>query len=338
MKSHDIFNAINEIDDDLILDAENIPAITGMKYSRIFAAVAMLILAAGSCLLIHNSKAKETLIISQNNDVIISGETESSYFWTTTAIYSTTKQNTTLNNTENINVSSEPVISEPTIPHMTTEISSDAEIQTDVYDLPQSSNISPDNPDYDSTDGIGCDTDKENFSPIPIEQWLENTNVIWGKSDMKGTETPVEIPPETAEISTALQKIIEENPDPQTIFAVTVDFSASINENEMNHWEYNGNTLSEIMAEISTLTEITDTDDTKEKMKQLKTELNELKSAYYSEKIESLRSTFEQNGLGIYPSRSVGAHFCTFGTAAHFFEFICSDNEAFIFYPAGYFK
>lgn len=343
MRSDDIFNGINEIDDALIREAKNIPAVTGILFRRICASAAILILAAGLTMLIHNSGAEKTLEIGKNNDVIISDETENSVFCTTAFAANVIEQeNISQTITENITASSEPAdIEVSSIHYETTEIPTEAESETDINIFPQSPALPSEIPDYDGTEGIGSDTDKEDFSFIPIEQWLEDTDVVWGENNLKGTDATVEIPLGTAEISPDLQKIMEENPEQQTIFAVTVDFSASIDENEMNHWEYNGNTLAEIMTEIKSITENTDNTDmdgAKDKLKQLKMRVVELKTAYYSKKIESFRSTFEQNGLGIYPSQSDGAFFCTFGTAVHFYEFNCSDNEAFVFYPAGYFK
>ncbi|MBR3760441.1 MAG: hypothetical protein IKK47_05595 [Ruminococcus sp.] len=55
-------------------------------------------------------------------------------------------------------------------------------------------------------------------------------------------------------------------------------------------------------------------------------------------KTEGFHMTFERNGLGIYPDSFNGGFFYTFGTAEHFYEFVCGENEAFIFYPEGHFK
>jgi len=108
MRSDDIFNGNNEIDEDLIHEAENIPAATGILFRRICASAAMLILAAGLTILIYNSRGEKTLDIGKNNNVIISEETNDLVFYTTASSTNVIEQeNISQTSTENITVSSE---------------------------------------------------------------------------------------------------------------------------------------------------------------------------------------------------------------------------------------
>lgn len=349
MKAHDLFRGINEIDDDLIRETETIPVNTGMKIRRICTAAALLLMAAGLTAMLHNSKPEDMLRSNPEASVIISGETDNDN--APGKVHSGTYEQDT-ENPEFIPVTTSSDAS--TVHVENTEIkSSTAEILPTASDEPDLNEppavISPNDtdPTLDSCDGLKDGSDKKNFYGIPLEEWLNTPEVIWAENDLK---VRGDVPLGTTRISPELEKIIKEHPEEETVFAVTVDFSFSIDEMEMNNWEYNGRTIAEIHAEIENLTISGNTNNEyiddgsaeqaayTEKIKHLKSELSELRAAYYSEKIQDFQETFEQNGLDIYTSSSEDAFFCTFGTAAHFYEFVCRENEAFIFYPAGSFK
>ena len=342
MKPDDIFWGINEIDDELIYEAEAVPAYKRASGRRICAAAAFLILAVGFTVLIHESDTEHLSGIGKNSGIILVDETE--YITSETDASREKKTEESVPQTISATAFIPPAASDTenqSIPYEITEAPTSAEEYTNTDDVQGFTSLSSDIPDSDKYDGMDNHNDKEDLSSLSFEEWLGNEDVVWGESDLKGIQNSEKIPPGTIKISPALQRIMDENTDRQTIYAVCVDFSSSINENEMNHWEYNGNTLSEIKAELEEITSNKNDEyssEEKERISVLKTIFQETKSAYYSEKTESFRVTFERNGLGIYPYGIEGKFFCTFGTAEHFNEFVCGENEAFIFYPAGHFK
>lgn len=125
----------------------------------------------------------------------------------------------------------------------------------------------------------------------------------------------------------------------------------------MRNWEYNGNTISELekmrsdipLAEEDEIvysdmngqhTESSPIPADEEQYTELTIRINEIKYAYYQMKIQSFTETFKNNGLGIYTSSWATSeqYFYTFGNSSNFENFLCSDYEAFIFYPAGEIK
>ncbi len=342
MKSDDILCGINEIDDDLINEAEAFQTYKGANVRRICAAAAMLILAAGLTILVHDSGPENMCEIGKNSDIILADDTEC----VTSNIEVSRNEITeeSVSSTISVTDSILPTASdteELSFSYEITKTSTSAEENTNICDELQLPSLSSDIPDCDKYDGIENNYDKMDLSSVQFECWLENEDVVWGENNLKGIQFSETVPLGTVKINPALQHIMDENTNQQAIFAVCVDFSCSIDENEMNHWEYNGNTLAEIIAELEEITSNKNdnySSEEKERIKELKTIIAEIKSAYYSEKTESFRMTFERNGLGIYPDSFNGEFFCTFGTAEHFFEFVCGENEAFIFHPAGHFK
>ena len=76
MKPDDIFGGINEIDDELIYEAEAVPAYKRASGRRICAAAAFLILAVGFTVLIHESDTEHLSGIGKNSGIILVDETE----------------------------------------------------------------------------------------------------------------------------------------------------------------------------------------------------------------------------------------------------------------------
>lgn len=194
------------------------------------------------------------------------------------------------------------------------------------------------------------------FSEASLDEWLSNSSVVWGEKNIKGSNSNEQIALGSTKISDPLSNLMQIG-NPDTIYAVTADFSACINEDEMRNWEYNGNTISELekmrsdipLAEEDEIvysdmngqhTESSPIPADEEQYTELTIRINEIKYAYYQMKIQSFTETFKNNGLGIYTSSWATSeqYFYTFGNSSNFENFLCSDYEAFIFYPAGEIK
>lgn len=201
---------------------------------------------------------------------------------------------------------------------------------------------------------------KTDFSGISVDEWLENSSVIWGRTDTKGYLHSEYIPSGNIKISEKLSDLMQNNSN-DAIYAVMVDFSSCVDENELFNWEYNGYTIADLTLRISKVTEYSEssytyvgsdgiehveyflTSESEAKVTEMERKINEIKSAYRDAKIQEFRYTFHDNGLEIYANRISGIqeeNFCfyTFATQNHLKEFKCKNNEAFIFYPANYFK
>ena len=202
--------------------------------------------------------------------------------------------------------------------------------------------------------------DKTNFSGISLEEWLENSDVIWCETDTKGYLNSEYISAGNTKISEKLFELMQNNSD-DTVYAVMVDFSSCIDENELLNWEYKGDTIADLKLHISEVTEYSEnsytyvssdgtehleyflTSESEAKVTEIECRINEIKSAYRDAKIKEFRYSFNDNGLEIYSDRVNGIqeeNFCfyTFATKKHLTEFKCKNNEAFIFYPANFFK
>lgn len=209
-------------------------------------------------------------------------------------------------------------------------------------------------------DGITDSYNKTDFSGISVDEWLENPEVIWDGTDTKSYLNSEYISSGNTEISEKLSDLMHNNPD-SAVYAVMVDFSSCINESELLDWEYNGCTISDLKIQISETAEYSEnsytyidsdgtehteyflTSESEEKISEMEIKINEIKSAYRDMKIQEFRYSFNDNGLEIYTDRLNGIqeeNFCfyTFATKKHLEEFKCKNNEAFIFYPANYFK
>lgn len=226
----------------------------------------------------------------------------------------------------------------------------------------------PDNDDLSSEDPIESpkepispdNYDKINFSGISVDEWLGNSDVIWDGTDTKGYLNSEYIQLGNTKISDKLFDSMQNNPN-NAVYAVMVDFSSCIDENELLNWEYSGDTIADLKLRISEATKYSDnsytyvgsdgiehieyflTSESEAKVTEMELRISEIKSAYRDAKIQEFRYSFNNNGLEIYTNRISGIqeeNFCfyTFATQNHLEEFKCKNNEAFIFYPANYFK
>lgn len=211
-----------------------------------------------------------------------------------------------------------------------------------------------------TSDNIFDDYYKTDFSGICIDEWLENSDVVWEETDTKGYLNLEYIPSGNTKISEKLSDLMQNNPD-DTVYAIMVDFSCCIDENELFDWEYNGDTIAYLRLQISEVTEYSEnsctyidsdgiehveyflTSESEAKVTEMERKINEIKSAYRDAKIQEFKYSFNDNGLEIYADRISDIqeeNFCfyTFATKKHLEEFKCKSNEAFIFYHANYFK
>ncbi len=379
MKKDDLYDAISGIDEKFLSDSENFSNISNefrkansrkigiisslSAFSLIFAMTLFL----NSKDFLNNEIEKTSTIIensdSVNTEVISTVEHSIDSVELVTNIKPTdnktdvSKENnytkTTGNRTEEVtNKSTESQIDN------STEINKDENQDNNDTIL---ENNPPDNnetiPDADNEpNDSDFDSLKEDFSGIDLENWLNNPDVIWSETEFKGIDSSEKIALGSILISDDLNKLMKSG-NSNNVYAVMVDFSSCIDENELLNWEYNGNTISELQSEYSKLSSFTDetytyvgsdgiehteylsSNDKKEEIKKIKQAINEIKAVYYDMKIQQFSDSFHKSGLEIYKGgEEVNTIFYTFTNKTLLKEFVCKENEAFIFYPASYFK
>ena len=172
-----------------------------------------------------------------------------------------------------------------------------------------------------------------NYSLYTLSMWLNEPGVIWGSDTVKGGLIISEkTPMGTIKITDSLKEMFNGN-DETTIYAVIVDFSSCINDEDIENFEFNGISISKLQSEF----EKSEKDD--KSIKEYKNELYKIKTAYYDMKIESFRNSFNKAELEIYinekyPDSSTQC-FYTFGTEEQLKKLACKSDEAFILVPAG---
>ncbi len=395
MKKKDLYDAISGIDEKYLSDSENFSEISA-EFRRVKVRKISTISSLCGCSLILATVflSSDIMNIDFNNapemiekpdtiqtDISDNNEDISGIIMTTenkTKIENITE--TTENNSE---ISSEyPVLTENTvIDNMTnenyvesseepvaTDISTNIDntdnllsvpVQTEVQTI-ETSKIPLTDIITTTFDNTIDNYDKTDFSGISVDEWLENPDVIWSGTDTKGYLNSEYIPSGNTKISEKLSDLMQNNSN-NAVYAVMVDFSPCIDENELLNWEYNGDTIADLKLRISEATEYSEnsytyigsdgiehveyflTFESEKKVTEMELRINEIKSAYRNAKIQEFRESFNDNGLEIYANMLSGVqeeNFCfyTFATKKHLEEFKCKNNEAFIFYPANYFK
>lgn len=379
MKKDDLYDAISGIDEKFLSDSENFSNISNefrkanSRKIGIISSLSAFSLILAMTLFLNskgflNNEIEKTSTIIENSDSV-SSEVISTVEHSTVSIELDTnikptdnitdvsKEN---NDTKTTGNRTEEVTNKPTESPIdnSTEIIED-ENHDNNDDI--SENNPPDNnetiPDADNEpDDSDFDSLKEDFSGINIENWLNNPDVIWGDTEIKGSDSSEKIALGSILISDDLNKLMKSG-NSNDVYAVMVDFSSCIDENELLNWEYNGNTISELQSEYSKLSSFTDetytyigsdgielteylsSNDKKEEIKKIKQAINEIKAVYYDMKIQQFSDSFHKNGLEIYKGgEELNTIFFTFTNKTLLKEFVCKENEAFIFYPASYFK
>lgn len=360
MKKKDLYDALSGIDEKYLSDSENFSEISvEFRHAKVRKIGAFSSLC--SCLIIIAVAVFLDSYVTKNNFDNFTEPIEKSTTIQTTIseVAITTDDNKKFQNTTEITENNSV---EPTEKSFTTDISvtiDNTDVQTEFLtietsEIPATDIIVPtsDNP----FDGY----DKTDFSGICIDEWLENPDVIWSENDTKGYLNSEYIQSGNTKISEKLSDLMQNNSD-DAVYAVMVDFSSCIDENELLYWEYNGDTIADLKVQISESTEYSEnsythigsdgtehveyflTSESEVKVTEFERRINEIKSAYRDMKIQEFRDSFHDNGLEIYTDRISGVqeeNFCfyTFATRKHLEEFKCRSNEAFIFYPANYFK
>ena len=379
MKKDDLYDAISGIDEKFLSDSENFSNISNefrkanSRKIGIISSLSAFSLILAMTLFLNskgflNNEIEKTSTIIENSDSV-SSEVISTVEHSTVSIELDTnikptdnitdvsKEN---NDTKTTGNRTEEVTNKPTESPIdnSTEIIED-ENHDNNDDI--SENNPPDNnetiPDADNEpDDSDFDSLKSDFSGINIENWLNNPDVIWGDTEIKGSDSSEKIALGSILISDDLNKLMKSG-NSNDVYAVMVDFSSCIDENELLNWKYNGNTISELQSEYSKLSSFTDetytyigsdgiehteylsSNDKKEEIKKIKQAINEIKAVYYDMKIQQFSDSFHKNGLEIYKGgKEVNTIFYTFTNKTLLKEFVCKENEAFIFYPASYFK
>lgn len=379
MKKDDLYDAISGIDEKFLSDSENFSNISNefrkanSRKIGIISSLSAFSLILAMTLFLNskgflNNEIEKTSTIIENSDSV-SSEVISTVEHSTVSIELDTnikptdnktdvsKEN---NDTKTTGYRTEEVTNKPTESPIdnSTEIIED-ENHDNNDDI--SENNPPDNnetiPDADNEpDNSDYDSLKEDFCGIDLENWLNNPDVIWSDTEIKGSDSSEKIALGSILISDDLNKLMKSG-NSNDVYAVMVDFSSCIDENELLNWEYNGNTISELQSEYSKLSSFTDetytyigsdgiehteylsSNDKKEEIKKIKQAINEIKAVYYDMKIQQFSASFHKNGLEIYKGgEEVNTIFYTFTNKTLLKEFVCKENEAFIFYPASYFK
>lgn len=379
MKKDDLYDAISGIDEKFLSDSENFSNISNefrkansrkigvISSLSAFSLILAMTLFLNSKVFLYN-EIERTSTITENSD-LVSSEVISAVEHSTDSIEFDTNIKPTVNKTdaakennytETTGNRTEEVTNKPTKSPIdnSTEIIEDENLDNNDA---ISENNPPENnatiPDADNEpDDSDFDSLKEDFCDIYLENWLNNPDVIWGETEFKGIDSSEKIALGSILISDDLNKLMKSG-NSNDVYAVMVDFSSCIDENELLNWEYNGNTISELQSEYSKLSSFTDETYTyigsdgiehteylssngkKEEIKKIKQAINEIKAVYYDMKIQQFSDSFHKNGLEIYKGgEEVNTIFYTFTNKTLLKEFVCKENEAFIFYPASYFK
>lgn len=242
------------------------------------------------------------------------------------------------------------------ITNITTKSESSKTISSENKDIPAVTEKKPvitNEPDY-----IDVPQEEVNLSGRSLEEWLSDPKVVWGSDSVKG-DTTDRISLGSVKVSSPLSDLMKSG-NSDTVYAVMVDFSSCIDENDMNSWNYNGDTINDLKAKITELTTYSDqtytyvdsdgiehtgyfvSSENEVEIKELVGRQNEIKTAYYNSQIEKFKNSFSENGLEIYKSNkeydSSFSRFYTFASKEKLINFRCKSDEAFVFYPAGYFK
>ena len=197
----------------------------------------------------------------------------------------------------------------------------------------------------------------DSFLGISLSEWLNRSDVVWGSQDYKGKGIAETIPKSTTKISGLLYSLMNGKPQ-DTVYAIMVDFSSCIDNSEMNHWEYNGDTIAALQEKLNELLNpseeaqtyiITDSEgneeigylptaSNKEEIAEVKKEIVTIRNAFLENKYRNFKSSFHRQGLEIYAGSNGSVCdnmvFYTFATKPMLESFACQASEAFVFLPA----
>ncbi len=197
---------------------------------------------------------------------------------------------------------------------------------------------------------------------VPTLDFYKNLpDIVWGTDGTKGPEQNGKVTLGTVKITDSLKKLTDGKPR-DTIYAVMVDFSSCINEDEMSNWKYGGTTLKKLEEERRELMKngkIVGYDSAYDsehgeytyakyeypdeaRIAEINGKIDEIKKAYYNECLKKFETTFKNNELVIYTDNSAvcyeNHYFYVFANKEQLESFKCKSDEAFVFMPAVKYK
>ena len=317
MKNRDLYFAVSEIDDGLVLEAmEESVLKKKTKSKKIWfsalsaAAVFALVLSLSS---FGRSFTLKPAVVTTDKTTQIK-ETQKSDK-ETTLIYEKTKPTPvrpTESETHN-NTTVAPTRSETTV------AVSQRETTDSVTDKP--------------TEITTQKTPVQSYASYSFNYWKSAPDVVWGEDAVKGNARNQEIIPlGSIKITEPLRKLMQSGDD-STIYAVQVGFS-SCAEEEFENWKFNGTTFAELKKGYNKA-EMTD-----EEIANYKTKVWEMKYAFCNQKINTFKDTFSKAGLNIYTLERnlTDCFFYVFGTKKQIEGINPKVTEAFVLYAADQMK
>lgn len=317
MKNRDLYFAVSEIDDGLVLEATEESVLKKKTKSKKIwfsalsaAAVFALVLSLSS---FGRSFTLKPAVVTTDKTTQTK-ETQKSDK-ETTLIYEKTKPTPvrpTESETHN-NTTVAPTRSETTV------AASQRETTDSVTDKP--------------TEITTQKTPVQSYASYSFNYWKNAPDVVWGEDAVKGNARNQEIIPlGSIKITEPLRKLMQSGDD-STIYAVQVGFS-SCAEKEFENWEFDGTTFAELKKGYNK-DEMTD-----EEIANYKTKVWEMKYAFCNQKIDSFKDTFSKAGLKIYViERNItDCFFYVFGTKKQIEGINPKVTEAFVLYAADQMK
>ena len=317
MKNRDLYFAVSEIDDGLVLEATEESVLKKKTKSKKIWLSALSAAAVFALVLSLSSFGRSFTLkpaVVTTDKTTQTKETQKSDK-ETTLIYEKTKPTPvkpTESETHN-NTTVAPTRSETTV------AASQRETTDSVTDKP--------------TEVTTQTTPVQSYASYSFNYWKNAPDVVWGEDAVKGNARNQEIIPlGSIKITEPLRKLMQSGDD-STIYAVQVGFS-SCAEKEFENWEFDGTTFAELKKGYNKA-EMTD-----EEIANYKTKVWEMKYAFCNQKIDSFKDTFSKAGLKIYVlERNItDCFFYVFGTKKQIEGINPKGTEAFVLYAADQMK
>ena len=317
MKNRDLYFAVSEIDDGLVLEATEESVLKKKTKSKKIWLSALSAAAVFALVLSLSSFGRSFTLkpaVVTTDKTTQTKETQKSDK-ETTLIYEKTKPTPvkpTESETHN-NTTVAPTRSETTV------AASQRETTDSVTDKP--------------TEITTQKTPVQSYASYSFNYWKSAPDVVWGEDAVKGNARNQEIIPlGSIKITEPLRKLMQSGDD-STIYAVQVGFS-SCAEKEFENWEFDGTTFAELKKGYNKA-EMTD-----EEIANYKTKVWEMKYAFCNQKIDSFKDTFSKAGLKIYVlERNItDCFFYVFGTKKQIEGINPKVTEAFVLYAADQMK
>lgn len=317
MKNRDLYFAVSEIDDGLVLEATEESVLKKKTKSKKIWLSALSAAAVFALVLSLSSFGRSFTLkpaVVTTNKTTQTKETQKADK-ETTLIYEKTTPTTvkpTESETHN-NTTVAPTRSETTV------AVSQRETTDSVTDKP--------------TEITTQKTPVQSYASYSFNYWKSAPDVVWGEDAVKGNARNQEIIPlGSIKITEPLRKLMQSGDD-STIYAVQVGFS-SCAEKEFENWEFDGTTFAKLKKGYNKA-EMTD-----EEIANYKTKVWEMKYAFCNQKINTFKDTFCKAGLNIYTLERnlTDCFFYVFGTKKQIEGINPKGTEAFVLYAADQMK